>query len=65
MTSLVTTDERGFPIVVKGKINVGAVSQAHHASGSDSASSVAVGDTRALDGFFANDLDPTTKHRVI
>jgi hypothetical protein len=62
-----TVDERGFPSVVNGKINVGAVSQAHHASGSDSASSVMSEDALALaqqlDGFFANDPDQTTSHR--
>jgi fibronectin-binding autotransporter adhesin len=69
LPGIVATDERGFPSVVNGKVNVGAVSQAPDDSGSVSASSVTVGGILALaqqlDGFFVNDSDPTTKHRMI
>ena len=62
------TDERGFPSVVNGKINVGAVSQADDDNDGDTGSSVipAGAPTLAqqLDGYFVNDTDPTAKHRM-
>jgi predicted outer membrane repeat protein len=62
------TDERGFPSVVNGKINVGAVSQADEDNDSDTGSAAMSGVARALaqqhvDAVFADDSDVTTNHK--
>jgi hypothetical protein len=62
-TTFVTTDERGFPLVVNGKINVGAVSQAHHAASSTVTSDNALSLAQQLDGYFVSDSDQATSHR--
>jgi hypothetical protein len=64
----VATDERGFPSVVNGKINVGAVSQADDDNDGDIGSAVMPRAARALaqhhvDAAFASDPDVTTNHK--